>query len=590
MFKSPLCSSWNAHSLPVTDLQLLDTASTLRAVTCSGDRTVNMYDLISDSALARVSLAASIPAGSLDCLAISPALDFIVVGASTGQVATVALSVFAALGLSGATQRDTPIFQPPHVTSLATLASEGIEVIDAHRTAVTQVVILPDNQRFVTSGLDGFVKFYHLHTRQLLLECTPLLQKSPITNLVLTLRAESLALAVVKPTVLPLVPLKKYTHNSSGSNQSNTQSAAQVANDQQGSNSHNSSLGSNGAGVVLEKLQRLLGQSVESALVCGPVFLGASTDLNNYKADAEVEEHGDGVLSQKQARIQQQMQQMQGGEEEEDGADAQRSSVAVAGAAGQHKRAKREAEDDEEDFIVLPKVSEAPVQQLLQASSDEDEDEEADEEEEDEEDDMMKFAEEDEEEEEQREEDEDVNEEAEALRTQVAEQAAQLVQLAEETRRWKDLCQQMKCIISSTQQEQQSLPQQISKQQSKKQQQKAVANEKNSSKNSDKKRKREEEVVVEVIEVEVEAEEEEEAQEEDIEVEEEAEEGSGDEEEEVEEPQKKKAKKKTAYQKQRKLEKKRAKKRGLMASSKNEDSSSKPTDSRQKKSLLWIGS
>lgn len=575
---------------------MLDTASTLRAVTCSGDRTVNMYDLISDSALARVSLAASIPAGSLDCLAISPALDFIVVGASTGQVATIALSAFAALGLSGATQRDTPILQPPHVTSLATLASEGIEVIDAHRTAVTQAVILPDNQRFVTSGLDGFVKFYHLHTRQLLLECTPLLQKSPITNLVLTLRAESLALAVVKPTVLPLVPLKKYTHNSSGSNQSNTQSAAQVANDQQGSNSHNSSLGSNGAGVVLEKLQRLLGQSAESALVCGPVFLGAATDLNNYKADVEVEEHGDGVLSQKQARIQQQLQQMQGGEEEEDGADAQRSSVAVAGVAGQHKRAKREAEDDEEDFIVLPKVSEAPVQQLMQASSDEDEDEEADEEEEDEEDDMMKFAEEeedadeeeDEEEGEQREEEEDVNEEAEALRTQVAEQAAQLAQLAEETRRWKDLCQQMKSIIASTQQEQPSLPKQISKQQSKKQQQKAVANEKNSSKNSDKKRKREEEVVVEVIEEEVEAEEE--AQEEDIEAEEEAEEGSGDEEEEVEEPQKKKAKKKTAYQKQRKLEKKRAKKRGLMASSKNEDSSSKPTDSRQKKSLLWIGS
>lgn len=437
--------SWNAHTLPVTDVQLIDFGSCLRAVTCSVDRTVHFYDILHQSSLAKVTLPGD-SASPLECLSLTNGLEYALAGSSTGKVFTVDISVVAA-GVS-AVQHSAIVGGASARRALSTTtqsssasSSMGIHTIDAHSLAVSAIVVLPDNERFVTGSLDGYVKFYHIFTRQLLAECTPLLQRGPVTNLVWMYRAESSSLAIVKPTIAAVAPLKKYVDSAGNSTGAAVAAAAAAANNATTTVSTTFSPTLN----IPDKIASVVGQAhtqglSQGSVVLGPTFVGVSAEAVFHAQERSLRSLRDyGELMKTSEDI-----VVDGDEDEE--------AVATSGGGL----------EAEEEFIRLPeKVSKAssiptkPAKKVAAKEEEEDDDDimrfdsvANDDEEDDDEDEV----EEDDEDEDAGDEGSDEEDDTEALKELLQSKDEEIAALQEESQRWKTLCDQMKQYIEESKQ------------------------------------------------------------------------------------------------------------------------------------------
>jgi pre-rRNA-processing protein IPI3 len=83
--------SWNAHSLPVSDMLLLDQPGFLRVYTCSADRHVVLYDLHSQRSLLRLALPQA-----CEAMALSPSFDQLYIGTTGGSIYELDCNIAAA--------------------------------------------------------------------------------------------------------------------------------------------------------------------------------------------------------------------------------------------------------------------------------------------------------------------------------------------------------------------------------------------------------------------------------------------------------------------------------------------------------------
>lgn len=401
---------------------------------------MHFYDILHQSSLAKVTLPGDF-ASPLECLSLTNGLEYALAGSSTGKVFSIDISVVAA-GVSavqhstivgGASARRTATTQP------STSAATGIHTIDAHSLAVSSILVLPDNERFVTGSLDGYVKFYHIFTRQLLAECTPLLQRGPVTNLLWMYRAESSSLAIVKPTIAAVAPLKKYVDSAGNSTGAAVAAAAAAANNATTTVSTAFSPTLN----VPEKIASVVGQAhtqglSQGSVVLGPTFVGVSAEVVFHAQERSLRslrDYGELMKSSEDIVIE--------GEEDEE-------AVASSGAGI----------DAEEEFIRLPeKVSKASSVPTKPAKKLTEKGEKPQEKEEDDDDDIMRFDvaandddEDDEAADEEDEEEEEEEDDSEALRELLQSKDEEIAALQEESQRWKTLCDQMKQYIEESKQ------------------------------------------------------------------------------------------------------------------------------------------
>lgn len=408
---------------------------------------MHFYDILHQSSLAKVTLPGDF-ASPLECLSLTNGLEYALAGSSTGKVFTIDISVVAA-GVSavqhstivgGASARRTV----SATTQSSTSSTTGIHTIDAHSLAVSSILVLPDNERFVTGSLDGYVKFYHIFTRQLLAECTPLLQRGPVTNLLWMYRAESSSLAIVKPTIAAVAPLKKYVDSAGNSTGAAVAAAAAAANNATTTVSTAFSPTLN----VPEKIASVVGQAhaqglSQGSVVLGPTFVGVSAEVVFHAQERSLRslrDYGELVKSSEDIVV-------EGDEGEE--------VVASSGAGF----------EAEEEFIRLPeKVSKAasvptkPAKKLTEKGEKPQEKEEDD----NDDDDIMRFDdaanEDDDDDEEEEDADEEEGDEAEeeddseALRELLQSKDEEIAALQEESQRWKTLCDQMKQYIEESKQ------------------------------------------------------------------------------------------------------------------------------------------
>lgn len=437
--------------MPVLDVFLIDFGSCLRAITCSIDRTVHFYDVLHQNSISRVTLPGD-TAAPLECLTLTNGLEYVLTGSSTGKVFTIDISVVAA-GVSAvqhtAVVGGSSMFRAGSSSSSNTSSMTGIHCVDAHSLAVTAIVTLPDNERFVTASLDGYVKFYNVFTRQLLAECTPLLQRGPVTNLSILLRGESSTLTIVKPTIASVAPLKKYVDSAGNS----TAAAVAAASASAAGNSTTVVTHHAPTANIAEQIASVVGTShsqglTQGSVVLGPTFLGVTGNDNVF------------------SRTELYLQSLRDGDEIKN--SIYHGLVCATDDADETGLVVSEALHVEEEFIRLPKV--APLQTSKAAKRLAKSNEKAKKEESDEEDDIMRFDEGDDEDEdgiddnieqseqeEVEEEDEEEGEEVEEEDEKEGEEEAdsdlkqallakdiEIAALQEENQRWKTLCEQMK--------------------------------------------------------------------------------------------------------------------------------------------------
>lgn len=209
--------------MPVTDCALIDHPHILRAVTCSLDRTVHIYDIHGNSSVLKYQL----PQG-LNRIALSIHTDFILCGSIHGMAYIINLSLLAQQSFN------TGRVYSSNSTSIATHATNKnntiFNTIEAHEKAINGILALPDNERFVTVSEDGSIKIWHLFTKQLLKELNPA-QKAAIVSVTLIIgRPEVLSLSVTRPSICGLVPIKKYFSHRGGSGHESHQQPQETGN------------------------------------------------------------------------------------------------------------------------------------------------------------------------------------------------------------------------------------------------------------------------------------------------------------------------------------------------------------------------
>jgi pre-rRNA-processing protein IPI3 len=203
--------SWSSHTLPVRGMALAGFASSIRVLTCSQDRTVAMFDAQSNSRCFRKSLP-----HSLECLTLNRLEDTVYCGSSSGVIFIVNMSL-AALELSAAHAEVSTIGTLKHApmglkTEPTQSKSSGTPVpsLEGHKRAVTGLVFSTDGVTLASASEDGSILIWDTLTRQCIRDLSPF-KDICITNIALTCRPEVLALGTLKPALLPLAHLKKYT-------------------------------------------------------------------------------------------------------------------------------------------------------------------------------------------------------------------------------------------------------------------------------------------------------------------------------------------------------------------------------------------
>lgn len=216
--------SWSPHTLSAKDLFLVSGFSSLRVFTCSTDRTVVMYDAHSGKQILRISLS-----HSLECITCNPLQDICFVGATNGNIFIIDLSV-TAIGMSAANA--TTGYIAPRAGAMSTSAESsntskgqgqlgnlpaGVSIMEGHTRAVTSLSCSLDNTTLVSSSEDGSLRIWDIWTKQCLREVKPM-NKTALTNAIITVRPELIGSGVHKPTLSPIESLKKYPGSGGNSN------------------------------------------------------------------------------------------------------------------------------------------------------------------------------------------------------------------------------------------------------------------------------------------------------------------------------------------------------------------------------------
>eukprot|EP01038_Epipyxis_sp_PR26KG_P009121 gene9121-12302_t len=205
--------SWNPHTLTVKDMYLIDGVSLLRAISCSYDKTVVMYDIYTGKQCLRLSFPQ--PLESIVC---NPTEDMLCVGSVNGSIYIVDLSI-TAISITASSSKivlssGSSILN--HVQDRSLLPPGTIE-LSGHSKCVTSLSFSSDNVTLVSGSEDGTVKMWNIWTRQCLKECRPM-NKFGITNIMIIRRPESILAGVNKPSLFPMQHLKKYSSSTSTNN------------------------------------------------------------------------------------------------------------------------------------------------------------------------------------------------------------------------------------------------------------------------------------------------------------------------------------------------------------------------------------
>lgn len=217
--------SWSPHTLAVKDMVLCGSAATsLRALTCSIDRTLVIFDLHSNKQCLRLALEQPI-----ECLTCSRTEDFVFLGATNGQIFVLDLSLAAAgmtaahaqmLVVSGHAAQTRPLagLAASAGNSLSSSSSSSsssshrdkpYSVLEGHTRSVTGLACSLDNCTLVSGSEDGSLRVWDIWTRQCLRESKPL-HKAAISSILLLRRPELLSAGAHKPLLTPMEHLKKY--------------------------------------------------------------------------------------------------------------------------------------------------------------------------------------------------------------------------------------------------------------------------------------------------------------------------------------------------------------------------------------------
>ncbi len=221
---------WPAHTLPITDMVLIDSYSVFRVASCSLDRTVHIFDIHANKSITKHILVQPVQS-----ISINSTFDYIFCGSTVGNVYRIDISVMAAgfsvpkahIVATGSGSGAGAITMAAGLTTIQNLSKDksdtvhGIVEIDAHSQSVTGIVNMPDNERVLTVSEDGKMKMWNMYTCQLLKEIAPL-SKNPITNCKVTspliiCLSHSLTSHCIVPSLycfFPIVdaPTRKFRH------------------------------------------------------------------------------------------------------------------------------------------------------------------------------------------------------------------------------------------------------------------------------------------------------------------------------------------------------------------------------------------
>jgi WD40 repeat protein len=174
---------------------LVDSLNVLRVLTCSSDRSFILYDVHSNRSLVKIPLS-----DPLECITCNFSLDFIVCGSSNGKLFIADFSLIStAISLNNSSvgivslgnegklklKDSSGVILSDSSKEAAAVPSSllpyGTQALVAHSKMVSSLLFLPDNITLVSSSVDGSLKFWNLHLKQLLREVFPFNQR-PISN------------------------------------------------------------------------------------------------------------------------------------------------------------------------------------------------------------------------------------------------------------------------------------------------------------------------------------------------------------------------------------------------------------------------
>eukprot|EP01040_Poterioochromonas_malhamensis_P005910 gene5911-6353_t len=194
--------SWAEHTSAVRDFLVIE-SNTLRVLSCSFDHHLILYDVHRAAVVLKVTLTQP-----LECVTSNFSLDVVVTGSSLGLLSFCDFSL-----LSSQTRHVSPfdILPAEHDQKrIDETNSAGMTHLSAHSKKVTVLLTLPDNATLLSASDDGKLKFWNLHSQQLLREID-CFHGLPVTNCQLFARPHHLLLSgLSKQGLFPIPPLKKY--------------------------------------------------------------------------------------------------------------------------------------------------------------------------------------------------------------------------------------------------------------------------------------------------------------------------------------------------------------------------------------------
>jgi WD40 repeat protein len=185
---------WTQHSLPITDVYVMEYLNVFRVFTCSSDFSVQFIDVYANKIILKISLHEP-----LEAITSNYNLNALVAGSMEGSLFFVDISLTRFPSSSSSQEmivsegeRREPQQQPMMMSTINEeneqdgnnpRLPEGINRIKkAHSSRVTALAVLPDNITLVSTSSDGTLKMWNLLSRQLLKELVPFQRHSPISN------------------------------------------------------------------------------------------------------------------------------------------------------------------------------------------------------------------------------------------------------------------------------------------------------------------------------------------------------------------------------------------------------------------------
>ncbi len=212
------CRSWAEHTSAVRDFLVIE-SNTLRVLSCSFDHHLILYDVHRAAVVLKVTLTQP-----LECVTSNFSLDVVVTGSSLGLLSFCNFSL-----LSSQTRHVSPfdILPAEHDQKrIDETNSAGMTHLSAHSKKVTVLLALPDNATLLSASDDGKLKFWNLHTQQLLREID-CFHGLPVTNCQVSVKTDDIFVeftssqlfsrphhlllsGLSKQGLFPIPPLKKY--------------------------------------------------------------------------------------------------------------------------------------------------------------------------------------------------------------------------------------------------------------------------------------------------------------------------------------------------------------------------------------------